>query len=106
MPRSAFLQFMEAAYSGPIPMGYTRRMAADEFASAAGFPVTLALKDIGHMRTLAQSNDCPLPLADLFHQRMIAVKAQGGGDLDWGSAVLVTRQAAGLPTPLLTNRDA
>jgi hypothetical protein len=37
----------------------------------------------GHMRRLAEDSSCPLPLADMVYNDLLAVKAAGRGDLDW-----------------------
>jgi 3-hydroxyisobutyrate dehydrogenase-like beta-hydroxyacid dehydrogenase len=62
-----------------------------------GFAVDLALKDVGHMRQLAADTSCPLPLADLAFNHLLAARAKHGGKLDWGAVHLAVRDAAGLP---------
>jgi 3-hydroxyisobutyrate dehydrogenase-like beta-hydroxyacid dehydrogenase len=64
--------------------------------------VDLALKDVGHMRSLAAASACPLPLADLAHNHLLQAKASHGGQLDWGAIHLAVRQSAGLPS---NNKD-
>lgn len=51
------LQFLLCA--GPIFEGYGGRMAADDFdrqGGAAGFALEMGIKDVGHMRTLADEH--------------------------------------------------
>ncbi len=60
----------------------------------------LALKDVGHMRSLARDSCCPLPLADLAFNHLLTAKALGFGASDWGALALASRQAAGLPLPV------
>ena len=57
----------------------------------------MALKDVGHARSLARDTVCPLPLADMAFSHLLAAKAKHGGRLDWGAIHLAVRDAAGLP---------
>lgn len=59
----------------------------------------LALKDVGHMRRMAQDARCPLPVADLAFNHLLTAKALGYGGCDWGALALAPRHAAGLPLP-------
>lgn len=61
-----------------------------------GFAISLALKDMGHVRTLARDVSCPAPIADLVFNGILSARAQHGQDLDWSGIVLPVRQAAGL----------
>lgn len=64
----------------------------------------LALKDVGHMRTLAANSVCPLPLADMAFNHLLQAKAKHGGAVDWGAISLAVRDAAGLP-PNMKNKQ-
>eukprot|EP00887_Chlorella_sp_A99_P004607 scaffold4.g4607.t1 len=81
-----------------IPMGYTRRIAAGDYSTETGFAVDLALKDVGHIRSLGRDSACPVPLADLAFNNLLSRKAKGQGALDWGAIALSVRDAAGLPS--------
>ncbi|GJJ78551.1 hypothetical protein EMPS_10910 [Entomortierella parvispora] len=52
-----------------------------------GFPVTLSLKDMGHMCQLAKDSGARLPTADVVHQNLKTMEARGYGDQDWTTMV-------------------
>jgi 3-hydroxyisobutyrate dehydrogenase-like beta-hydroxyacid dehydrogenase len=58
--------------------------------------VRLWLKDVGHMRKLAEQVATPLPLADVAFRHLLATLARGRGDLDVAALVTVVRELAGL----------
>lgn len=62
-----------------IGAAYTSLVVNETF-EPAGFPVTTALKDVSHMRRLAESSGTPLPLADLIWQHLLTAKNNGDGD--------------------------
>ncbi|PSC76612.1 3-hydroxyisobutyrate dehydrogenase family isoform B [Micractinium conductrix] len=94
---AAVLRMMETFLASPIPLGYAKRISAGDYSTETGFAVDLALKDVGHMRTLARDSACPLPLADTAFNHLLSAKAKHGGTLDWGAIHLAVRDAAGLP---------
>jgi hypothetical protein len=51
------------------------------------------------MRQLAEAGRCPLPLADLAFNHLLAAAASGHGQRDWGAISLAVRAEAGLPLP-------
>ncbi|KAL4444956.1 hypothetical protein ABPG77_004006 [Micractinium sp. CCAP 211/92] len=91
------LRMLETFLASPIPLGYAKRIAAGDYSAETGFAVDLALKDVGHMRALAQETTCPLPLADTAFNHLLQAKAKHGGQLDWGAINLAVRDTAGLP---------
>lgn len=91
------LRMLETFLASPIPMGYAKRIAAGDYSAETGFAVDLALKDVGHMRRLAQETTCPLPFADTAFNHLLQAKAKHGGQLDWGAINLAVRDTAGLP---------
>jgi 3-hydroxyisobutyrate dehydrogenase-like beta-hydroxyacid dehydrogenase len=74
---------------------FAKRIAASDF-SSPGASVRLWLKDVGHMRKLADQMAAPLPLADLAYRHLLAALARGRGDLDAAALVTVVRELAGL----------
>ncbi|RGB26414.1 NAD binding domain of 6-phosphogluconate dehydrogenase-domain-containing protein [Rhizophagus diaphanus] len=94
--RDKLMEFIDLLFPfGPF-QNYGKKMQKDTFTTEAGFTVTNALKDVGHMRRLAAESECPLPVADIFHQHLITVKANGGENYDYSGAVEALRIAAGL----------
>jgi 3-hydroxyisobutyrate dehydrogenase-like beta-hydroxyacid dehydrogenase len=93
----AILRMLDTFHKSPIPLGYAQRMLAGDYSTETGFAVDLALKDVGHMRTLAQQSCCPAPLVDQAFNHLLSAKARHGGELDWGAIYLAVRDMAGLP---------
>ncbi|KAG0368804.1 hypothetical protein BGZ54_001119 [Gamsiella multidivaricata] len=88
----AVLQFIETFFPTPSWIGYSKKMAERSTTKEGGFPVTLGLKDVGHMRQLAADNGATLPTADLAHKHLTILKEEGKGDQDWSSLIDVLRE--------------
>jgi len=95
LPRAPLLEILEGFFPALIIQLYARRIAHLDFYSP-GASVRLGLKDVGHMRTLADQVAAPLPLADLVYRHLQAALARGRGDLDQVALVTVVRELAGL----------
>jgi 3-hydroxyisobutyrate dehydrogenase-like beta-hydroxyacid dehydrogenase len=89
------LEILEGFFPALIIQLYARRIAHLDFYSP-GASVRLGLKDVGHMRKLADQVAAPLPLADLVYRHLQAALARGRGDLDQVALVSVVRELAGL----------
>jgi 3-hydroxyisobutyrate dehydrogenase-like beta-hydroxyacid dehydrogenase len=74
---------------------FARRITQSDFYSP-GASVRLWLKDVGHMRKLAEQVAAPLPLVDVVSHHLLAALACGRGDLDVAALVTVVREMAGL----------
>jgi 3-hydroxyisobutyrate dehydrogenase-like beta-hydroxyacid dehydrogenase len=61
-----------------------------------GFNVRLGLKDVRHIRQLADQVAAPLPLAEVAYRHLLAALARGRGELDATALVTVVRELAGL----------
>ncbi|KAF9541888.1 hypothetical protein EC957_002593 [Mortierella hygrophila] len=90
--KNAMLEFIESFFPTPSWIGYSQKIAAGSTEKAGGFPVTLGLKDVGHMRTLAADHGATLPTADIAYRNLEKLKAQGKGDQDWSSIIEVLRE--------------
>ncbi|KAH7043554.1 NAD binding domain of 6-phosphogluconate dehydrogenase-domain-containing protein [Linnemannia elongata] len=90
--KSAMLHFIETCFPAPAWIGYGRKIASGSTSKAGGFPVTLGLKDVGHMRKLAADHGATLPTADVAYKNLEKLKAQGKGDQDWSSIIEVLRE--------------
>lgn len=62
----------------------------------AAFSLALGLKDIRLVMEAAGAAGAPMPLASLLHDRLLALQAQGHGDLDWSALALAASKDAGL----------
>ncbi len=89
------LKVLQVLFPSLIIQIYAKRIAASDFYSP-GASVRLGLKDVGHMRKLADQVAAPLPLAELAYRHLLAALARGRGDLDVAALVTVVREMAGL----------
>jgi 3-hydroxyisobutyrate dehydrogenase-like beta-hydroxyacid dehydrogenase len=89
------LEMIRVLFPSPIIQLYARRIATADFYSP-GASVRMGLKDLGHMRKLAEQVAAPLPLADLASRHLLAALARGRGALDVAALVTVVRELAGL----------
>lgn len=79
----------------------------NQFDGQNGFTLSGGIKDASHIRRLAESVDCPVPIIDTAHQHLVASRALGNaekaqgkgpsGERDWSSLVAGQRISAGLP---------
>ncbi|GAA96143.1 uncharacterized protein L969DRAFT_91597 [Mixia osmundae IAM 14324] len=88
--------FLEAFMPAPSILGYGKKMVDDNFDGTSGFSLDGGIKDASHIRKLAESVDCPVPIIDAAHSHLITARAQGGSHLDWSSLVGGQRISAGL----------
>lgn len=81
-------------FSAPVYKTYGGLIADEKF-KPAGFAAPLGFKDM-HL-TLAAAEDLrvPMPLASLLHDRLMALLAQGGEDLDWSAIGQLAARDAG-----------
>lgn len=89
------LQMLQALFPSWVVQVYAQRIAASDFYSP-GFNVRLGLKDVRHMRRLADQVAAPLPVAEVAYRHLLAALARGRGDLDATALVTVVRELAGL----------
>ncbi|KAF6266805.1 hypothetical protein COO60DRAFT_15093 [Scenedesmus sp. NREL 46B-D3] len=99
IPREDMLAFVDAFFPAPSIQGYARRIATESLDAGAGFTVDLALKDVRYMRQLAEASRCPLRVADLVFNSLLAASANGYGLKDVGAMFLASQQAAGILPP-------
>ncbi|KAG0239772.1 hypothetical protein BGW41_007487 [Actinomortierella wolfii] len=95
--KDAILKFIDAMFPSPVWTGYAQNMVEGRFSKENGFPVTLGLKDIGHMRHLASDHGTTLPTADLAYEHFSMLRDQGHGNDDWSSVINAVRAKANLP---------
>ncbi|KAF9358496.1 hypothetical protein BGX34_008911 [Mortierella sp. NVP85] len=98
----AVLKFIETFFPTPSWIGYSQKMVDRSTSKTGGFAVELGLKDVGHMRRLAQSHNTTLPTADLAYKHLSTLKEEGKGDQDWSSLIDVLR----VSTPQPASNDA
>jgi 3-hydroxyisobutyrate dehydrogenase-like beta-hydroxyacid dehydrogenase len=79
----------------PVYRNYGQ-MIAEHSHTPAGFALSLGLKDIRLVLETADAAAAPMPLASLLHDRLLALQAQGHGQLDWSALALAASKDAGL----------
>jgi 3-hydroxyisobutyrate dehydrogenase-like beta-hydroxyacid dehydrogenase len=89
------LEMLQVLFPSWVFQLFARRITQADFYSP-GASIRLWLKDVGHMRKLAEQVAAPLPLADVAYRHLLAALARGRGDLDVAALVTVVRELAGL----------
>ncbi|BGP69263.1 hypothetical protein NBRC10513v2_002606 [Rhodotorula toruloides] len=89
-------EFIKEFLPAPSFIGYGSKILNNTFEGETGFTVKGGLKDVTHVRSLAQSVGATMPALDAAHRHLVTSLANGGGDLDWSSLVAGPRLAAGL----------
>ncbi|KAF9310199.1 hypothetical protein BG003_008827 [Podila horticola] len=94
VPAESVLKFVEAVFPAPTWVEYSRKMVGGGSSSVAkahkdegGFSVDLGLKDVGHLRQLAQEKGASVPVADVAHAHLKQVQDQGLGHQDWTTLI-------------------
>ncbi|KAG0049458.1 hypothetical protein BGZ83_005754 [Gryganskiella cystojenkinii] len=102
--QGSVLKFVDAFFPAPSWTEYSRKMVNGQVShKEANFSVDLGLKDVGHMRQLAQDSGASLPTADLAYRHLKAVQDQGRGAEDWSSLINTLRSASALPSVVEQN---
>ncbi|KAG9306316.1 hypothetical protein G9A89_018199 [Geosiphon pyriformis] len=100
--QSKLMEFLDAFFPFGSFQTYGQRIENDSFRSDVGFTVDNALKDIRHMRRLAEESGAQLPVVDIAFQHLISAKANGASKYDWSSMVGALRMAAAPSKPTFT----
>ncbi|KAF9954032.1 hypothetical protein BGZ65_004288 [Modicella reniformis] len=95
----AVLQFIEAYFPTPSWINYSQKMVDRSTTKDGGFTVNLAVKDVGHMRSLAASHQTSLPTADLAYRHLRNLQEEGKGNQDWSSLINVLREGPSPSSP-------
>ncbi len=97
LTNSLFDSKVHRAYGGKI---------IDERYRPAGMVASFAVKDLRLALAEAEREAVPMPAASLVHDRLVALVAGGGADLDWSALGLLEARDAGLASSLHAGRDA
>ncbi|KAF9436061.1 hypothetical protein BGZ76_004909 [Entomortierella beljakovae] len=92
--QQAVLKLIGAVFPSPAWMGYSQLMVDQTTSKAGGFPVDLGLKDVRHMRSVAEENGAVLPTADLAYKHLEVLREQGKGDQDWSTIIQVLKDSS------------
>jgi len=81
-------------FAAPVYKTYGSLIAGGKF-EPAGFAAPLGQKDIRLVLAAAEELRVPLPIASLLRDRLLALLAQGGEDLDWSAIGSLAAKDAG-----------
>jgi 3-hydroxyisobutyrate dehydrogenase-like beta-hydroxyacid dehydrogenase len=74
--------FGSTLFPSRIYQNYGKAIAEHGY-EPAGFKLKLGLKDLRLVLGTADACEMPMPLASLLHDRLLALAAQGHGEIDW-----------------------
>ncbi|KAK5808055.1 NAD binding domain of 6-phosphogluconate dehydrogenase-domain-containing protein [Linnemannia elongata] len=92
LPQSSVLHLINGLFGSPVWIGYSQKIVEGKKSKEGGYPVELGLKDVGHMRRLAEEHGASLPTADVAYGHLERMKSQGKGDQDWTTLIEVIRE--------------
>ncbi|HEY0666510.1 MAG TPA: NAD(P)-dependent oxidoreductase [Gallionella sp.] len=87
--------FSQTFLACPIYQNYGKVIAAQEY-QPAGFRVSLGLKDISLLNSVAATSLTPMPIANLLNERLLSAMSKGRADMDWTALAIGASEDAGL----------
>ncbi len=95
LDRMQLAEFFGATlFPSRIYQNYGRAIAEHRY-EPAGFKLKLGLKDLRLVLDTADTSEMPMPFASLLHDRLLALAAQGHGEIDWTGLGLGVASDAG-----------
>ena len=82
-------------FGAPVFKTYGALIAQERY-EPAGFKAALGLKDARLVRAAADAAAVPMPIANVVHDRLLTLVAQGRQDLDWSALAQLAAEQAGL----------
>ncbi|MFL5259133.1 MAG: NAD(P)-dependent oxidoreductase [Hyphomicrobiales bacterium] len=82
-------------FAAPVYKTYGGLIAGEKY-KPAGFKAPLGLKDVRLVLAAAEHNRVPMAIASLVRDRLIALIAQEGEDIDWSAIAKLAARDAGL----------
>jgi len=82
-------------FGAPVFKTYGALIAQEQY-EPAGFKAALGLKDARLVRAAADAAAVPMPIANVVHDRLLTLVAQGRQDLDWSALAQLAAEQAGL----------
>jgi 3-hydroxyisobutyrate dehydrogenase-like beta-hydroxyacid dehydrogenase len=82
-------------FNAPVFKTYGGLIAQERY-EPAGFKAALGLKDARLVLAAADAAAVPMPVANLVHDRLLTLVAQGRQDLDWSALARLSAEQSGL----------
>ena len=82
-------------FGAPVFKTYGALIAQERY-EPAGFKAALGLKDARLVLAAADAAAVPMPIANVVHDRLLTLVAQGRQDLDWSALAQLAAEQAGL----------
>ena len=83
------------SFNAPVYQRFSTLLLERKFAAGAA-SARLALKDNRAIMAAGEKFGAPLPFASILHDRLVALIAQGDGEIDYAAISLLVRRDAGL----------
>ena len=103
--QDAFLAFLRLFLPVPAVHLYANRMARSAFINEVGFKVSLGMKDLRHVRVLAETSGAAIPTVDAAFRHLVIAKKlnqddqrtqESGQEWDWSAMIAALRVQANL----------
>jgi len=91
----AFDVLTSSLFDGKVHKAYGGKILAERYAPP-GMTATLAAKDLRLVLAEAETARVAMPATSLVHDRMVALMARGGAELDWSALGLLAAADSGL----------
>lgn len=99
-PKIAREFLIGTSFNAPIYQRFSALVLENKFAPG-GASARLALKDNRAIMAAAEKYGAPLPIASILHNRLVALIAQGDGEMDYAAISRLVRRDAGLNDALV-----
>ncbi len=87
--------FSQTFLACPIYQNYGKVIATQEY-QPAGFKLSLGLKDMNLLTSVAATSLTPMPLGNLLQERLLSAMSKGRADMDWTALAIGASEDAGL----------
>jgi 3-hydroxyisobutyrate dehydrogenase-like beta-hydroxyacid dehydrogenase len=88
--------FSQTFLACPIYQNFGKVIATQDY-QPAGFKLSLGLKDMNLLNSVAATSLTPMPLGNLLQERLLSAMSKGRADMDWAALAIGASEDAGLP---------
>ncbi len=88
--------FSQTFLACPIYQNFGKVIATQDY-QPAGFKLSLGLKDMNLLNSVAATSLTPMPLGNLLQERLLSAMSKGRADMDWTALAIGASEDAGLP---------